>query len=192
MLAYNEIKPKSLIILDGEPYIVLDSHVFRKQQRKPVNQTKLKNLKTGKVTEKSFHQSESAVEANLEKKHVTYLFSKFDRQKNIQEYWFSEAGNPAARFFIPEESLGINPMFLKQNTDVDLLMFDGDIIGITLPIKMSFKITEAPPSTKGNTAQGGTKQVTLENGAIVNAPLFVDTGDTIIVNTETGDYVSRA
>jgi len=192
MLAYNEIKPKTFIILDGEPYEVLSSWVFRKQQRKPVNQTKLRNIKTGKVMEHSFHQSETVVEADIQTKKVMFLFQKPSRDRSQNEFWFHEDGNPATRFALPQEKLGINPLFLKQNAPVDALVFGEEIIGISLPIKMTLAVKEAPPSIRGSTAQGGNKLAVLETGATVTVPLFVNQGDRIVVNTETGEYVERA
>ena len=192
MLAYNEIKPKTFIILDGEPYEVLSSWVFRKQQRKPVNQTKLRNIKTGKVVEHSFHQSETAVEADIQTKKVMFLFQKPSRDRSQNEFWFHEDGNPAARFALSREKLGINPLFLKQNAPVDALVFADEIIGISLPIKMTLAVKEAPPSIRGSTAQGGNKLAVLETGATVAVPLFVNEGDRVVINTETGEYVERA
>ncbi|HEY4486471.1 MAG TPA: hypothetical protein VJB70_01925 [Candidatus Paceibacterota bacterium] len=192
MLAYNEIKPKKFIILDGEPYEVLSSWVFRKQQRKPVNQTKLRNIKTGKVTEHSFHQAETVVEADIQTKKVMYLFQKPSRDRSQNEFWFHENENPAARFTLTQEKLGINPLFLKQNAPVDALVFADEIIGISLPIKLTLMVTEAPPSIRGSTAQGGNKVATLETGATVAVPLFVNEGDQIVINTESGEYVERA
>lgn len=186
MLEYNEIKPKKVILLDGEPYTVLDSHVFRMQQRKPVNQTKLRHLITGKVTERSFHQSESVHEAEITTRKVKYLYS------HRGEFMFSEEKDPGKRFPLSEDLLGNGAKFLKANTLVDAVEFDEKIIGINLPIKMELKVTEAPPGIKGDTAQGGTKQVVLETGAAINAPLFINEGDVIRVNTETGEYVERA
>ena len=185
MLEYNEIKPRKVIVFDGQPCEVIDSHVFRKQQRKPVNATKLKNLITGKLIEYSFHQSEKAEEANLETKEAKYLYT------NRGEFWFCDPKNPSNRFQISTDTLGDKVKFVKINSVISLLYFGELIIGIDLPIKVELKVTEAPPAVRGNTVQGGTKQVTLETGATINCPMFVNEGDTIRVNTETGDYVER-
>jgi elongation factor P len=185
MLEYNEILPKRVILLDGEPYEVLDAHVFRKQQRKPVNQTKLRHLITGKVTEQAFHVSEKVAEADLSTKTVKYLYT------NKGERWFCAENNPADRFKLEEETIGTGAQFMKPNMTVDALVFDEKIIGIKLPIKMDLLVKDAPPAVKGNTAQGGTKQITLETGATINAPLFVNEGDIVRINTETGTYVER-
>jgi len=192
MLSYNEIKPKRYIVLNGEPYEVLSSNVFRKQKRKPVNQTKLKHLKTGKVVEHSFHQSDTVEEADIETKKIRYLFNKSSHKQDGKEFWFCDQDNPKDRFFLSEKIIKGNPSLLKENTNVDALVFRDIIIGISLPIKITLNVVESPPAVKGNTAQGGTKQVKLETGATLTVPLFIQEGDNVVVNTETGDYVERA
>jgi elongation factor P len=185
MLEYNEITIGKVIIYDGEPWEVLASHVFRKQQRKPVNATKLRNLISGRVTENSFHVSEKVEEADLEYKDIKFIYV----QKG--EYWFHEDGNPSKRFTLKEEQLGYGVKFLKKDAIAKAMIFEEKIIGVKTPIKVELKVVEAPPNMKGNTAQGGNKVVKVETGASVNAPLFINEGDTIVVNTENGDYVSR-
>ena len=186
MLEYNEILKGRVILFNGEPYEVLDAHVFRKQQRKPVNQTKLRNIITGKVTEQAFHVSEKAEEADLSTKGVKYLYS------NKGERWFCAEDNPADRFTLSDDLIGAPAQFLKANSIVEALVFDERIIGIKLPIKMDLKVTEAAAAVKGNTAQGGTKQVTLETGATLFVPMFINEGDVLRINTQTGEYVERA
>lgn len=185
MLEYNEIVLRKVIILDGEPYEVLDSHVFRKQQRKPVNATKLKNMITGKVTERSFHVSEKAEEAEIDTKDIKFLY------KNKQEWWFCDAEDASKRFSLPETLIGEPGKFLKDNSIIQAVMFDEKIIGVKLPIKVDLKVTEAQPAVRGDTAKGGNKTVTLETGATINVPMFVKEGDILRINTETGEYVDR-
>jgi len=189
MLSYNEIVPKKYILVQGEPYEVISSHVFRKQQRKPVNQTKLRHLPSGKVVERSFAQSERAEEADISLADATYLYN------HRGEWWFCEKGNPKKRFPLGEEIVGEKKHFLKENTDVSLLVFgqgkEERILSVRLPVKVDLRVTEAPPNVRGNTAQGGTKRVTVETGAHVSVPLFVEEGDTIRINTETGEYTER-
>lgn len=186
MLDYSEITKGKYIVFEGGPYEVLDSHVFRKQQRKPVNATKLKNLITGKITEPSFHVSDKAEEAEIEKKDVKYLYT------SRGEFWFCDPVDPSKRFKIDEYLIGPASKFIKTNTVVTSLEFKGDIIGMKLPIKVELKVTEAHEATKGNTAQGATKQVVVETGAIVNVPMFIKEGEMIRINTETGEYTERA
>src|SRR3989344_2449126 len=185
MLEYNEITEHKVIILDGAPYEVLNSHVFRKQQRKPVNATKLKNLITGKVTERSFHVSEKAEEAEMEEKEVKFLYT------NKGEWWFCEINDPSKRFSLPAELIGERGGYLKPNTLVGVIIFEEKIIGVKLPIKVYLKVTEAHPAVKGDTAKGGSKQVVLETGATLQVPMFVKEGDIVRINTETGEYTDR-
>ncbi len=185
MLDYNEASVHKYIIFENEPWEVIASHVFRKQQRKPVNAVKLRNLITGRITEVSFHVSDKIEEAEIDKKEVKYLYT------NRGEYWFSEASDPSKRFELPEIMLGSGSKFLKPNTVVDAMLFDEKIIGIKMPIKMELKVVEAHETTKGNTAQGATKAVVLETGAEIQVPMFIKQGDVVRVNTETGVYTDR-
>lgn len=185
MLEYNEIKERKVIVYDGAPYEILSSHVFRKQQRKPVNAVKMKNLLTGKVMEISFHQSEKAEEADVEKRKIKFLY------ESRGEYWFCEEKDPSKRFKLSTEELGEQIHFIKENDLVDLISFDDKIIGVEVPIKVELKVTEAAPAVKGNTVQGGLKQVTVETGYTVNVPMFINEGDILRINTSTGEYVER-
>ena len=189
LLEYNEIREGKIIIYNNEPCEVLESHVARTQQRKPQNQTKLKSLMGGRTYNATFQGSDTVEAAEMEKREIKFLYH------NRGEFWFSDPEDPKNRFKLDEKLMGDNIRFLKENTIVTGLVFDNDgeekIISIKLPIKMDLVVKEAPPAIKGNTATGGTKQVTLENGAVINVPLFIEAGEKIRVNTETGDYVER-
>jgi elongation factor P len=164
--------------------------------RKPVNATKLRNMITGKITEQSFHQAEKVDEADITTREAKFLY------KNKGEFWFADPKDPAKRFKIEETLIGYQAKFLKPNSMVEVLVFKNDndddddgegmMIGTKLPIKVELKVVDAPPAMKGDTATGGSKQITLETGAIINAPLFVNENDTVVVNTITGEYVERA
>lgn len=189
MLNYNEIKEKKYIVLNGEPFEVVSSQVSRKQANKPVNKTKVKSLLSGKVIEKVFHVSEKAEEADINTKTIKYLYN------NRGQHWFCEENNPSKRFDLGAEIIGDRIKFVKENSLIDALLFtnkdEEKIIGIKIPIKVALEVTEAPPAVKGNTAQGATKQVTLETGALVFTPLFIDEGDIVRINTDTGEYTER-
>ena len=185
VLSYNEITLKKVIIHEGDPCLVIASHVFRKQQRKPVNNTKLKNLKSGRLLEVTFHQNETAEEAELETKTITYIYKK------PGEYWFHIAGKPAERFFLSEDLVGEQGRFLKERSDIDAVVFDDEVIALKFPIKMDLKVTEAMEAVKGNTSSGALKEVTVETGATLMVPMFINAGDIISINTETGDYSER-
>ncbi len=185
ILSYNEIVQKKVIEYNNEPYEVLSSHVFRMQQRKPVNQTKLRHLVTGKVTEISFHQNESVPEADIGKMEATYLYT------NRGESWFTEAENPKNRFSFPDEAVHDKVQWLKANSAVEVLLYKDEPVMVSIPIKVELKVVEAPPSIKGDTATGGNKLVVLESGASVATPLFINEGDILKINTDTGEYVER-
>lgn len=184
-LDYTELKKGLIIVLNNEPYEILDSGFLRMQQRKAVMQTKLKSLISGKVIDKNFQASDEIEEAEINRIEAIFIY------ENKGEYWFHEKNNPKNRFFLKEDILGNAISFLKPNTEVQGLVFQDKIIKIKLPVKMEFKVIEAPPAIKGNTAQGGSKQVVIETGARISVPLFVESGDIIRVNTETGEYVER-
>jgi len=192
VLQYNEVKERKYIVYNTEPYEVLSSHVFRKQQRKPVNQVKMRNLITGKMAENSFHSTDKVEEADISKKTIIFLFQKQNRQQGITEYWFSNEDDRSNRFALSEELVGPSKSFVKENEPITALVYNDQIVGITLPMKVDLKVTEAVPAVAGNTAQGATKQVTLETGALVTVPLFIKQGDVLTINTTTGEYVSRA
>lgn len=185
VLSYNQITLKKVILHDDEPYLVIASHVFRKQQRKPVNITKLKSLKSGRVLEVTFHVSETVEEASLETKTITFIFKK------PGEYWFHTAGNPSDRFMLSEDLVGDQGRFMKERSDIDALLFNDEIIGLKFPIKVELKVKEAMPAVKGNTSSGAQKEVTLETGATVMVPMFINEGDIISVNTESSEYSER-
>ena len=186
-LNYNELKVGVIFTKGGDPdpYQVLEYAFIRMQQRKPVTQLKIKNLISGKVLNYTAHQNEDFFETEIERKTIVFIY----RAKDL--YWFHEIGNPRNRFSLPDELLEDKGQYLKGNTEVQALSFNEKIIGIELPIKMDFVVTEAPPAIKGDTAQGGTKSVVLETGAKVNVPLFVNEGDAVRINTQTGTYVER-
>lgn len=185
MLSYTELKKGTLFILDGDPYEVLEMNFLRMQQRKATVNTKIRNLITGKILDRNWQASDNFEEAEVERKTAVFIYM------NRGEYWFHEKGNPKNRFMLPADVLGEQGQFLKPNTEVITLVFNGKVIKVEIPIKMDFKVLEAPPGIKGNTAQGGTKQIVIEGGAKINAPLFVNEGDVIKVNTQTGEYVER-
>jgi elongation factor P len=190
MLEYNEVRERKIILWEGQPYEVIHSHVFRKQQRKPVNATKLKNLITGRVAEVSFGSSEKVEEADISLRPALYLY------KAKSEVWLCDPKDRAKRFSLKEEIVGDKLKFIKENTEVELIIFTDEddeeqVIGIKTPIKVELKITDAPPSIKGSTVTGGNKVATLETGATVQVPLFINIGETVRINTETGEYVER-
>lgn len=186
MLTHTDLKKGTQFIYEGQPWQVLDSLHVKMAQRRPVVQTKIKNLITGAVQERNFQQGDIFEETELIKKNIKFLYS------NRGEYWFCEENDPSKRFYFEEIKLGPQAKFFKPNSFVEGIIFNDKIINVLAPIKVQLKVKEAPPGVKGNRAQGGTKEATLESGATIQVPLFVEEGDIIEVNTELGEYVKRA
>lgn len=185
-LGVNDLRPKTYFIYEDQPFMVLETHHLKMQQRRPVVQTRMRNLLNGKVLERNLAQSDVFEEADVARREVKFLYNHRD------EFWFANPKDPSDRFLLTAELIGDQAKFLKPNTVLEALSWNDKVITITLPIKMTFKVTEAPPGIRGDTATGGSKQVKLDCGAFINVPLFVNEGDSIVVNTETGQYVERA
>jgi len=200
MLTYTDLKKGILFILDGNPYEVVESSFSRMQQRKAVVQAKIRNLKTGKLIERSFQPSDQFVEADIKKRTLLFLYSHrgeyvfIDPPANQSEARpDSKSGrqNRANRFSLAEDIIGDKKKWLKPNTEVTAVFFEEKFLTFSLPIKMDLKVVEAPPGVQGDRATQGTKSATLETGVIVQVPPFINEGDMIRVNTETGNYAER-
>ncbi len=185
MLTHTDLKKGVQFIYEGQPWQVLDALHVKMAQRRPVVQTKIKNLINGSVQEKNFQQGDVFEEAELVKKNIKFLYS------SRGEYWFSEENDPSKRFSFTEEQIGQQAKFFKLNSLVQGVIFGDKIINVIAPIKVSLKVKEAPPGIKGDRAQGGTKEAVLESGARIQVPLFIEEGDVIEINTETEEYVKR-
>ncbi len=174
-----------MFVYEGSPYEVISFAFLRMQQRKPVAQTQIKNLITGKILERNFHMNETFEEVEIEKQNVKYLYNSKD------QYWFCDAKDPSKRFSMTEEALGTPVHFTKANTEAQALKWRGDIINVIFPIKAELKIVETPPGEKGNSASNTTKTAKLETGSEIQVPMFVNQGDIVRVNTSSGAYVER-
>ncbi len=184
-LSYSEIKKGVQIIIDKEPYEVIESSTMFKGRGHSVLQTKLRNLITGNIIQKTFHPSDSVEEAEITKIKAKFIYS------HRGKFVFAEENNPKNRFELSEEQIGSGAKFLKPNQIVEGIIFNDKIINISLPIKIQLKVTQSPPGIKGDRAQSGNKIVTLETGAEIAVPLFIEEGDIIEINTEEEEYVRR-
>lgn len=184
-LQYNEILPKKTVIMDDDPYVVLTSYIAKKDRQKASNNVKMKNLRSGGVVDKTFHQADVLEEAYIEKRDVKFLY------ENRGEYFFCDPDKPSDRFSFPQDIIGDGAEFMKQNSLVEALVFDEKIMSISVPVKVELKVKEAAPAVKGNTSSGATKEVTLETGATIQVPMFINEGDIVSVNTETRLYTER-
>ncbi len=185
MLDYNDIKPGVAVLVDGEPYVCTWNNIMKKQQRRPVNQTKLRHIIKGNSIEYSFQQSDKLEEAEIEKRLAVFIY-----HRNC-EWFFHDLKDKSTRFSVTDDMMGDSGKFLKGNTEVETKWFDDKLFRVTLPIKVELKVTESPPDIRGASIQGGSKTVELETGASISVPMFVKLGDVIRINTETGEYVER-
>lgn len=185
MLSYFDLRRGIQFVLEGQPYEVLDFRQMGKAQDVVVAQTKIKNLINGKVLTRNFHQGDMFEPAEVERMQAKFIYG------HRGKFVFTPLNNPANRFELSEEQLGDVTKFLRPNEEVQGLIFKEKIVNISLPIKVQLKVVEAPPSIRGDTAQGGSKAVTLETGAVIQAPLFIEMNDVIEVNTETEEYIRR-
>jgi elongation factor P len=185
MLTHTDLKPGVQFIYEGQPWEVLEASMMKMAQRRPVIQSKIKNLINGRVQEKNFQQGDVFNEADLEKKDIKFLY------QTKGQYFFCEINDPSKRFFFTEAQIGTQAKYLRPNEIVAGIVFEEKIITFKLPIKVQLKVKESAAGVKGDRAQAGTKSAILESGAEIQVPLFIEEGDIIEVNTETGEYVKR-
>ncbi len=180
----SDFKKGLAIRYNGETYVVISYQFVNPGKGSAFSRVKLKNAKTLKVIEVTFKSNETIEEANMEYRKCQYSY--FDGT----DYNFMDNQN-FEQFTMPAAIVGESSDYLMEGGDVVIVFVDHAPVALQLPPKMEFKITEAPPGEKGDTATGGTKQATIETGAKVAVPLFIKEGDKIRVNTETGEYVER-
>ena len=147
--------------------------------------TKLKNVETGQVVERTFRAGEKVGKATLDRREMQYLYKEGSEFIMMDNETYEQLG-------VSEVQMGDGVKYLKENMEVQVLLHDGKIIGVDIPAHVVLEVTDTPPSEKGNTAQGGTKPATLETGAVVNVPFFISNGDKIRVDTRTNEYLDRA
>ncbi len=186
MLTHTDLKKGTQFIFEDQPFEVVDSLLVKMAQRRPVVQTKIKNLMNGSVQERNFQQGDMFDEADLVKKNIKFLYA------TKGQYFFCEENDPSKRFSFTEEQIGKPGKFFKPNSLLQGIIFNENIINVVSPIKVTLKIKESAPGVKGDRAQGGTKEAILESGAVIQVPLFIEEGDMIEINTELGEYVKRA
>jgi len=184
-IPYSELKKGTKIILNNQPYEIIEASSMFKARGHSVLQVKLKNLITGNIISETFHPSDTFEEAELSKIKAKFLYSHRDK------FFFSEKDNSSKRFDLTKEQIGDVSKFLKPNQIVEAIIFKNKTVNISLPIKIQLKVAQAPPGVKGDRAQAGNKIVVLETGVEINVPLFIEEGDIIEINTEKSEYVRR-
>lgn len=185
MYGITDLKNNTKIELDGEPYVVTDCQHSKMGRGGAVMRTKLRNLRNGSVVSKTFQGNDKVKPASLATHEGQYLFSDGSSFTFMDTTSYEQTS-------IPESVLGSRAKFLKEGLTVELLEFKGAIIAVELPIKAEYEVRETDPGLKGDTVSGGSKPATLESGATVTVPLFIQIGDKVRVDTRTGTYLERA
>ncbi len=181
----NDIKNGMTIIMDGNLSLILDFQHVKPGKGPAFVRIKLKNLKTGSITEDTYNTNIKIEKAHIDKKKMQYLYN------SGKDYIFMD-NNTYDQISIPESKLTEEVKYLKENLEIGISYFNGEIIGIELPEKAEYLITETATAVKGNTTSNAMKDATIETGYVVKVPLFVNEGDTIIVSTKDGKYNGRA
>lgn len=186
MGSVNDISKDTIVRISNEIYLITEFQHVNPGKGSAFVRTKLKNIRTGKTMEITFKSNESVEFVAVERRRMQYLYN------NGHLYSFMDNGS-YEQIEINGDLLEGKKEYLKEGLEVNVIMFEGVPLSITLPNKVTFKIIDAEPGVKGDTASGNvTKEATLENGTKVRVPLFIKEGEEIIVNTESGDYVERA
>ena len=183
MINSNNFEKGMIIKIDNNPWQILEVSFLHLGRGGAITQTKLKNIKSGKIKEQAFKGAEKFEELEIETKLVNFLYC--DKKNAVF------VNNQKERFSITLEKCQNEIIFLKNNSEVKLLYLEDEFLKIQLPPKVDLKVTEAPPAIKGDTATSANKIITLETGLIINAPIFIKEGDTVRVNTETKEYAER-
>ncbi len=184
MSSLTEIKKGLIIKYNNAPCQVVEAKFLRMQQRKPVMQVKMRNIKTGQVVEGSIKPGEKIEVADVVRKRANFLY------KEGSKYYFMDQ-EEYEQYPLAKEMLSDEAKFLKESQGVDLIFYEDSIIGLELPPKVDLKVVSAPEGVKGDSAGSVTKTATIETGYELNVPMFIKEGDVIRVNTETGEYVER-
>lgn len=185
MLYLTDLKPGATFIFNNEPYQVITSEHSKQGRGGAIMRTKIKNLLTGAMFDRTFKGNENFDEAEIERKKAQFLY------KDGTEYFFMDPTS-FDQFSLSEDQIRNNKNFLKDGLDTEILYYQDKPLSINLPIKLDLKVTYTEPGFKGNTQSATTKPATLETGAEVQVPLFIKIGDIIRIDTRTGDYVERS
>lgn len=185
-IGYGDLKKGMAIELDGQPYIVAEYERSKMQKRAPVMRVKFRELKTGRLVERTFQGFDvKLTPASVERRKAQYIYSEDDLYYFMDSETFDQSP-------LTKDQLGESLQFLVEQINVDLILSEGTPVTIELPTSIDIKVADAPPGHKGDTAQGGSKPAILETGLVVQVPLFINSGETVKVDTRTGEYLSRS
>ena len=185
MIGANDLKIGMTIQFENNIYIVLDSEHVKPGKGISLRKTKLKNLRTGSITEHTFNSDDKVEPARIEKKKMQFLYE-------LNGIYYFMDNNTFEQIDLLESVLGDDAKLLKENLDVDIMFFEGEMLGINLPDKIALKVVHTEPGVKGNTTTTAMKDATLESGLVVKVPMFIEQDEMILVSSKDRKYVSRA
>jgi elongation factor P len=181
----NEFKAGLKVMLDHDPAVIVENEFVKPGKGQAFNRVKIRNLKTGRVIERTFKSGDTIEAADVMDVEMQYLY-------NDGEFWHFMNQESYEQLAADKAVVGDNAKWLKEQDVCLLTLFNGVPIAVEPPNTVTLKIVETDPGVRGDTSGGGGKPATLETGAVVRVPLFVQTGETVKVNTRTGEYISRA
>ena len=185
MINVNDFKNGMTIKVEGNIYTIIEFQHVKPGKGAAFVRTKLKNLRTGSTIEYTFNSGVKCETARIERKPMQFLYESGDLYTfmNMQDY---------SQVELSKDVIGDNVKYLKENQDLDITFYEGELLGISLPDKIELKVTQTEPGVKGNTTSSAQKDATLETGYQIRVPLFINEGESVIVSTKDGKYVSRA
>ena len=185
MISVNEFKNGLSIEVDGELWRVVEFQHVKPGKGSAFVRSKLKNLRTGAVQEKTFRAGEKVNQAQIDRKKMQYLYADGDNYVFMDTNTYEQLELPGSQI---EEEL----KYMKENMVVSIIMFGTETLGVELPNTVDLEVKETEPGIKGDTSSGGSKPATMETGLVVQVPFFVSEGDVLTINTSDGTYISRA
>lgn len=185
MISVNDFKTGLTIEFDGDIWRVMDFQHVKPGKGAAFVRSKLRNLRSGNVNEKTFRAGEKVAKAQIDNRRMQYLYANGD------EHIFMD-NESYEQIELPEKQIEDELKFLKENMEVHVILFKDEVLGVELPVTVVLEVAETEPGIKGDTASGGSKPAKMETGVVVQVPFFVNIGDKLIINTEVSEYVSRA
>ena len=185
MIDINDIKNGMTVIVEGNLYQIVDFLHFKPGKGTDFMKTKLRNMRTGGIVEKTFNTNVKFERANINKQNVQYLYNTGDT------YFFMNMDN-YEQLELSADQVGDNKNYLIENMNVYVILYEVELLGIDLPDKVEFTVVETEPAVRGNTTNNALKDATVETGLVVKVPMFIEQGEKILVTTADGKYSSRA
>src|SRR3990167_8373235 len=185
MFSTNEFKAGLKVMVDNDPCNILENEFVKPGKGQAFNRVKLRNLKTGRVVERTFKSGDSLPGADVVETEMQYLYAD-------GTHWHFMASDTCEQYAIDGAALGDTKLWIKEQDVCMVTVYNGEPLSVEPPSSVVLKVVETDPGIRGDTATGGSKPAKLETGAVVRVPLFINEGDLLKVNTRTGEYISRA